>query len=160
MSWTLIIITLVIGLILVALEIVAIPGLIVGICGAALMIFSIWQTFITYGSFAGTIVLIATLVTCAILIAIFMKTKTWKKFSMNEESDSKVNQIDKNAIQIGAQGITIARLAPTGKAIINGEQVEVHSINKYIEPNKKIEVIAVDGYRIDVREVTDERFEN
>ena len=160
MSWTLIIITLVIGLILLALEIVVVPGLIVGLCGAGLMIFSIWQTFVTYGTMSGTILLVSTIAACVILIAIFMKTKTWKRFTMNEESDSKVNQIDKSTIQIGAQGVTIARLAPTGKAIINGEQVEVHSINQYIEPNKKIEVINVDGYRIDVREVTDERFDN
>ena len=160
MNWTLIIITIIIGLILLTLEIVAVPGAIVGICGAGLMAYAIWQTFAMYGAKEGTIVLLATIAACIILLVIFMKTKTWKRFSIKEESDSKVNQINKSNIEIGAQGITIARLAPTGKAIINGEQVEVHSVNKFIEQDKKIEVIAIEGYRIDVKEIEDDRFEN
>lgn len=158
MSWTLIIITLVLGLVLLTLEIVALPGLVAGIFGLGLTIFAIWETFLTYGSLPGTIMLIGSFVACVILLAILMKKKTWKKFSMNDTSGSKVNQIDKQAIQVGATGLTIARLAPTGKAIINGEQVEVHAINKFVDPDKQIEVVAVDGYRIDVKEVADERF--
>lgn len=158
MSWTLIIITLVLGLVLLTLEIVALPGLISGIFGIGLTIFSIWETYMTYGNKAGTIVLLISIVICIILLIVLMKTKTWKRFSMNDESDSKVNQINKTNIQLGATGVTIARLAPTGKALINGEQVEVHSINKFIDPDKDIEVVAVDGYRIDVKEITDKRF--
>ena len=160
MNWTLIIITIIIGLVLLTLEIVAVPGAIVGICGAGLMIYAIWQTFVIYGAKEGTIVLLATIAACIILLVIFMKTKTWKRFSIKEESDSKVNQVDKSTIEVGAQGVTIARLAPTGKALINGEQVEVHSVNKFIDQDKKIEVIAIEGYRIDVKEVEDERFED
>lgn len=158
MSWTLIIITLVLGLVLLTLEIVALPGLISGIFGIGLTIFSIWETYMTYGNKAGTIVLLISIAICIILLIVLMKTKTWKRFSMNDESDSKVNQINKTNIQLGATGVTIARLAPTGKALINGEQVEVHSINKFIDPDKDIEVVAVDGYRIDVKEITDKRF--
>lgn len=158
MNWTLIIITLILGLVLLTLEIVALPGMLAGCFGIGLIAFSIWSTFTVYGTMAGTIVLLSAMAVCVVLLIIFMKTKTWKKFSMNDESNSTVNQIDKTSITIGAKGTTIARLAPTGKALIAGEQVEVHAINKFIDPDKQIEVVAIDGYRIDVKEVNDERF--
>ena len=36
--------------------------------------------------------------------------------------------------------------------------MEVHAINKYIDPERPIEIVEIDGYRIDVREVDDNRF--
>ena len=88
-----------------------------------------------------------------------MKTKTWKRFSLNEESDSTVNQIEDPAIAIGTRGTTVARLAPTGKALIDGKLVEVHAINKFIDQDRPIEVVAIEGYRIDVCEIEDKRFD-
>ena len=88
-----------------------------------------------------------------------MKTKTWQRFSLNEESASKVNQLEP-IVKAGTRGVTISRLAPTGKALINGEQMEVHAVNKFIDPDHPIEVVSTEGYRIDVREVDDTRFEN
>ena len=60
---------------------------------------------------------------------------------------------------MGARGTTISRLAPTGKALINGQPTEVHAVNKFIDPDRPIEVVAIEGYRIDVVEITDGRFQ-
>jgi membrane-bound ClpP family serine protease len=53
----------------------------------------------------------------------------------------------------------VARLAPTGKALIDGKLVEVHAINKFIDQDRPIEVVAIEGYRIDVCEIEDKRFD-
>ena len=37
--------------------------------------------------------------------------------------------------------------------------MEVHAVNKFIDPDREIEVVAIEGYRIDVREAGDNRFE-
>ena len=124
MSTALIIILLILGVVLLALEIVALPGGVAGFFGV-----------------------------------LFMKSKTWQRFSLNEEVDSKVNQLEP-AVKNGTRGVTISRLAPTGKALIDGQQMEVHAVNKFIDPDRSIEVVATEGYRIDVREVDDKRFEN
>ena len=63
-------------------------------------------------------------------------------------------------VKTGTRGVTISRLAPTGKALIDGEQMEVHAVNKFIDPDRPIEVVDIEGYRIDVREVDDTRFGN
>lgn len=160
MNLTLLIILLVIGLTLLALEIVALPGAVAGIFGTLMTIFAIWESFSLYGSKVGTIMLLCSIVICVVLLIVFLKTKTWNRFSLNEESDSKVNQIDTQSVKVGSKGSTVARLAPTGKALIDGELVEVHAVNKFIDPDRPIEVIAVEGYRIDVREIDDMRFES
>lgn len=158
MDLALIIIVLAVGLILLTLEIVALPGGIAGGIGILMLAFGIWWTYGKYGNTAGTCVLMGCIALTVVFLVFLLKTKTWKKFSLKEESDSKVNQIDKKTIQIGAVGKTVARLAPTGKALIDGELVEVHAVNKFIDPDKEVEVVAIEGYRIDVKERGDERF--
>ena len=159
MTPTLVIIVLALGLLLLTLEIVALPGGIAGVCGFLLIALGVWQSFILWGMTVGTWVLIGSVAICALLLALFMKTKTWKRFSLNEESDSSVNQIEDPSITVGTRGTTVARLAPTGKALIDGKLVEVHAINKFIDQDRPIEVVAIEGYRIDVCETEDKRFD-
>lgn len=159
MNTTLLIIVLVVGVLLVALEIVALPGGIAGLCGLGLLIYGLIESYVFWGSTVGNIVLFCCAAITAVLLTIFLKAKTWKRFMLNEESDSTVNQVDENQFSVGTHGKTVARLAPTGKALINGQMVEVHAINKFIDPDKEIEIVAIEGYRIDVCEVEDKRFE-
>lgn len=159
MNTTLLIIVLLLGVVLLALEIVALPGGIAGAFGVGLIAFGVWQTYALFGSKTGTIVLLCAIALCMLMLIWFMKTKTWKRFSLNEESDSKVNQLEP-AVKVGTKGVTISRLAPTGKALIDGQTMEVHAVNKFIDPDRPIEVVAIEGYRIDVVETSDTRFEN
>ena len=121
--------------------------------------FGVWQSYLIWGPTIGNTILCICAGIIIVLLAIFLKAKTWKRFSLDEESDSVVNQIDQVALAVGARGTTVARLAPTGKALFDGQLVEVHAINKFIDPDRPIEVVAVDGYRIDVCEVADTRFD-
>ena len=159
MTPTLLIIVLVIGLLLIALEIVALPGGLAGIFGGLLTAFGIWQSYLLWGTSVGNTILIICAAIVVVLLAILMKNKTWKRFSLDEESDSAVNQVDTTNFTVGTHGYTIARLAPTGKALIDGQLVEVHAVNKFIDPDRPIEIVAVEGYRIDVVEIEDNRFD-
>ncbi len=159
MTPTLLIIVLILGVLLLALEIVAIPGGIAGLFGILLTGFGVWQSYLMWGDTVGNIILCVCAAITAAMLAIFLKAKTWKKFSLNEESDSSVNHVDAVSLTVGTHGTTVARLAPTGKALFNGQLVEVHAINKFIDPDRPIEVVAVEGYRIDVCEIEDKRFE-
>lgn len=158
MSTALLIIVLLLGVILLTLEIVALPGGVAGIFGAILIAFGVWQTYALFGNTAGTIVLLCAVALCVLALVILMRKRTWNRFSLNEESDSRVNQLDPT-VKVGTLGKTISRLAPTGKALIDGEPVEVHAVNKFIDPDRPIEVVGIEGYRIDVVETTDDRFE-
>ena len=157
MNTTLLIIVLLLGILLLTLEIVALPGGVAGAIGVAMIAFGVWQTYALFGPTTGTIVLLCSIVLCTLTLVLFLRRRTWQRFSLNEEIDSKVNQLEPTA-KVGAKGVTISRLAPTGKALIDGEQMEVHAVNKFIDPDHPIEVVGIEGYRIDVVETTDDRF--
>jgi len=157
MNTTLLIIVLVLGILLLALEIVALPGGIAGAFGIILIGFGVWQTYALFGNTTGTIVLLCAIALCTLMMVLFLRKRTWQRFSLNEEVASRVNEIE-NAVKAGTRGTTISRLAPTGKALIDGQTMEVHAVNKFIDPDRPIEVVAVEGYRIDVVEITDDRF--
>lgn len=157
MNTTLLIIVLVLGIILLALEIVALPGGIAGIFGVGLIAFGVWQTYALFGNTTGTIVLLCAIALCTLMMVLFLRKRTWQRFSLNEEVTSRVNEIEPT-VKVGTYGTTISRLAPTGKALIDGQAMEVHAVNKFIDPDRPIEVVAVEGYRIDVVETSDDRF--
>lgn len=159
MNAPLLIIVLLVGLTLLALEIVALPGGLAGICGVGLLIYGIIESFSIWGAAVGNIILITCAAIITVLLIIFLKAKTWKRYSLGEESDSVVNQVDEKNFIVGTRGTTVARLAPTGKALIDGQLVEVHAINKFIDPDRPIEIVAIEGYRIDVCEIEDKRFD-
>lgn len=153
MNWLAIILFLVIGAALMALELVALPGGIAGIAGAAMMVIGIWQAYASYGVLAGNMTLLATIVVMTILIVIFLRRKTWKKAGLSAEISSKVNVVDENKIPVGAKGTTISRLAPAGKAMVNGQITEVHTLGEFVDENREIEVVAIEGYYITVKEI-------
>lgn len=154
MSLTLLIIAICLGLLLLTLEIVALPGGVAGICGGILVIVGIWEVYASHGTTAGNIILLCSIAVCIILLVLFMKSGTWRKVSLNTQVDSKTNVVNPNAIQAGSRGVTLSRLAPAGKALINGEMVEVHTISEFLDPDTPIEVIETDGYKIIVKGVS------
>lgn len=156
MSLPLLIIIILFGLLLVTLEIVALPGGVAGICGGIFTIVGIWITYVQYGCTAGNIALISSIVVCVALLTIFMKSKTWRRVSLNDAIDSKANDADNGTIHVGDRGVTLSRLAPAGKALIEGQTVEVHTVSEFVDPNKAIEVTEIEGYMIMVREADGE----
>ena len=157
MNTTLLIIVLLLGVLLLTLEIVVLPGGIAGLFGAILIGLGVWQTYALFGTATGTIVLLCAVALVVLTLILFLRKRTWQRFSLNEEVTSRVNEVE-TAVKVGSRGNTISRLAPTGKALIDGQQVEVHAVNKFIDPDRPVEVVAIEGYRIDVVEVSDDRF--
>ena len=155
MTWTAIVILLLIGILLITLEIVALPGAIAGIVGLIMLGVGVWQSYATYGTVSGNIVLLVSVVVCILLLVFFMRSKTWRFFGLKTEIDSKVNTIDENLLTVGVRGRTVSRLAPTGKANINGQIVEVHTVSEFLNENEEIEITKIEGYKITVKRVVE-----
>lgn len=139
---------------LIALEMVALPGGVAGILGGVAMVIGVWQSYAQYGVVAGNITLIVSLIVVVALLLLLMRNKTWKRMGLKEEVDSKVNTVDENKISVGSTGTTISRLAPAGKAIINGQTCEVHTVSEFIDEKRPVQVIKIEGYLITVKEIT------
>jgi membrane-bound ClpP family serine protease len=155
MSWTLIIIFLIAGLLFMLLEILVVPGVTVfGILGFVAIGVSVWQAYASHGTPEGHYFLLSAILFTILLLALALKSKTWNRVMLGSEVNSRVNTIELDKVRAGDEGTTVSRLAPVGKAIINGEFYEVDSRGEYIEPQTKIVVISVDHSKIIVKPKT------
>ncbi len=153
MNTALVIILVVVGVLLLLAEILLIPGVgaagIVGLCCLA------GGTFCAYymiSPLAGHITLALSLIFAACCIYAFFKARMLDKMALTTDIDSKVDLIDGLGIEVGEHGRTLGRLAPMGKVVINGSEVEAKSTKSFIDEDTDVEVVAIEGNHVVVRE--------
>ena len=57
-------------------------------------------------------------------------------------------------LNVGDTGITLSRLNPTGKVLVNDLTVEGKSLNgEFIDEEEEVEVVRIDGYQVQVRRI-------
>lgn len=155
MLWLAIVSLIVVGMVFLLLEILVVPGAtVVGIVGVGMMIGGVYLSYSQFDPQVGHLTLAATIVFIFFAIGIALKSKTWKKMMLNEEVKGQVNIVEKDIIKKGDEGITVSRLNPMGKALINDEYYEVSSKDDYISENLPIEVVKVEGNKIIVKQKT------
>jgi len=149
-----IIILIVIGLVLLIVEVVVLPGVTVaGIGGLVLIGCSVFLTFKWYGNPYGTYSLIVTGILFIVFLMYALRAKTWDRMSLHSEIDSKVNVVDTDDIKTGDKGKTVSRLAPIGKILIHDKIMEGKSEFGLIDENKEIEVVYINESTIIVQEI-------
>lgn len=152
MFWLLITVLIVIGLLFLVLEVLVIPGVgVAGIIGFILIAIGIWQTYAYYGSPAGHSVLAGTLVLTLGTLALALRSKTWRRVALHDRIDGRVNLIDAEKVKVGDGGKTVSRLAPAGKALINGEFYEVRTTGEFVDQEQEIIVERIDHNKIFVK---------
>ncbi len=152
MTWTIIIILILVGLLFLILEVVVIPGTtVVGIVGFVLMIVAVWQTYVVYGATSGHLVLGGTLVLTLVGLRFALRSKTWDKVMLKSNIESRANIIPEGSIKVGDVGKSTSRIVPTGKALINDEYFEVCSSGEFIDPEIEIEVVKIEHNKIFVK---------
>lgn len=149
MSWLLIILLIVLGVLFLLLEILVIPGTtFAGIVGFVLVFVGLWQAYASKGIVEGHITLGATLVVTVVTLYYSFKAGTWKRMALKTTVDGKMDQLDGLSIKEGDTGTTVSRLAPSGKAMINNDIVEVHTYGEFIDQENEIIVISVKDNKI------------
>lgn len=140
MSLTLIIILILAGLLFVLLEILVIPGAVVGIAGFGMIVFSVFEAYHVYGSPTGHYVLAGTFIAIILTIVYVFKSNTWSRLMLKTRISGRVNEIDESLIHTGDIGKAISRISPSGKAVFNNEFFEVHTNGDFIDQETEIVV--------------------
>lgn len=144
MTVIIIVLLIVIGIALLLLEFLVIPGVTLAAIGGVLMIGGgIYLSYDHYGNSIGHISVLATLVFSGLSLALALKSKTWKKIMLNTEMDSKVEKIEVEDIAVGDFGISVSRLAPMGRVKVNRKIVEAKSTGVYIDEKTEVEVVGI-----------------
>lgn len=152
MTWTLIIVLILIGILLLMLELLVIPGTTVaGIAGLGLIIFAIFMAYDGYGNTAGHWTVAGAALASLLSVIFAFRSKTWKKAGLEYTITGKANTFEENSVQKGDVGVAVSRLTPGGKARINGQYYEVQSTAGMVNAKDKIVVSKVDGNKIYVK---------
>ena len=85
-----------------------------------------------------------------------LRAKTWKRFTLNTNIDSKATISFEEKIAIGDRGRTLTRLAPMGSALIGKEAYEVKALEGMIDHDVEVEVVLIEDNRIYVKPYKEE----
>ena len=147
-----------VGILLIALEVLVIPGFgVAGILGIAAIVFAVFRIF---QDDAVTVVSLSTLFGAVMLgLAFWMlpNTRFGRALTLstrltNEVSDPEKAKLvgEKNHL-LGQTGVALSDLRPAGVARFNGERVDVVTEGDFISSGSEIEVLRVEGNRVTVR---------
>ena len=148
-EWAAVIALIFVGLILIIVEVIFIPGTtVVAILGLASMVGGIYLSFSYFGTGTGWTVLIVSGLVGLILIVYSFRTGLWKKFALEKKIDSKVNEEFKLDFQVGEVGEALSDLRPIGKGDFSGKESEVRSFGEHISAGTQIQINKIQGNKI------------
>jgi len=145
-----------VGLVLIFAEILLIPGVgIAGILGLLSMGGSCFYAFSQLGPVAGATVTAVNALLITALTVWVLRAKTWKRFTLNTNIDSKAVSSD-GVLSVGERGKTVTRLAPMGMVRFDDDSVEVKALEGMIDPGVDVEIVMIEDNKVYVRPVREE----
>jgi membrane-bound ClpP family serine protease len=149
MSVSIIIALIVLGILLLLVEFLIIPGVTVaGITGTLLIIGGVFCGYYFHGTPQGHYIMLSTLGLILLVFVIALKTKTWNKVGLKTSINSHVETHGKEDFKVGDTGMTISRLTPIGKIMVNDKIVEARSMGGVIDPNVEIVIIRTEKNKL------------
>ena len=152
-----IIVLILVGLVLIFAEILLIPGVgIAGVLGLLSMGGSCFYAFHELGTTTGIIVTAVNAVLIVVLTIWVLRAKTWKKFTLDTNIDSKAFSLEGAKIAIGDRGKTVTRLAPMGTVRFGEDTYEAKALEGMIDPGTEVEIVLIEDNKIYVEPYSDE----
>ena len=142
---------LIVAIVLILLEIFFLPG--ITLAGIGGFIFAAGGIIFAYSAetMIGHISLIASILVFGIAFVWLMRSNSFSRVALKTDINSKLTSSRDLGIQPGDEGITLSRLAPIGKARINGINVEAKSEEELLDENTPVIVVRVDSYNVIVK---------
>jgi membrane-bound ClpP family serine protease len=151
------IVLILVGLVLIFAEILLIPGVgVAGILGLLSMGGSCFYAFHEMGTTTGIIITVINALLIVGLTVWVLRAKTWKRFTLDTNIDSKAFSLEGAKIAIGDRGRTITRLAPMGTARFGEDTYEVKALEGMVDPGTDVEIVLIEDNKIYVEPYTDE----
>jgi membrane-bound ClpP family serine protease len=152
--WPVILILILIGLLMLILEVLVIPGSgVAGIIGFILIAVGIWLAYTREGVYAGHITLAVTLGVNLIGLILVLRSGTWKKAMLDTKIDSKAHRRSSADLKVGKKGTTVSRCAPMGKAAFDNKFYEVSAYTEFIDENTDVEIVKISGNKIYIKKL-------
>jgi membrane-bound ClpP family serine protease len=143
-TWIAIVSLIIIGLTLLVIELIFIPGTtLVGIVGLLCVLSGLYLTFDQFGNSIGWVATGATSIFSAAVFIYAFKSGAWSKFALKSSIDSKVNQDIVIDVNIGDEGVAASALRPIGKGEFKNKLIEVRSLGELVPSNSRIRIVSI-----------------
>jgi membrane-bound ClpP family serine protease len=143
-TWIAIVSLIIIGLTLLVIELIFIPGTtLVGVVGLLCVLSGLYLTFDQFGNTIGWVATGATSIFSAGVFIYAFKSGAWSKFALKDSIDSKVNQDITIDVNIGDEGVAASALRPIGKGEFNNKLLEVRSLGELVPSNSRIRIVSI-----------------
>ncbi len=144
-----------IGLVLIFTEILLIPGVgVAGTLGVIALGGASYYAFYALGTMTGYVVTGINVLLLIALTVYVLRAKTWKRFTLNTNIDSKAIVPDDVPV-VGDKGKTATRLAPVGMVRIGNHTFEAKALEGMIDPGVSVEVVLIEDNKIYVSPVNE-----
>lgn len=148
---------LILGLLLIALETV-VPGGVLGVLGVLCIVAAVLAGYFVFdASTANGIflaVVVAFLIGGLLWLRYFPQSRLGQRFAVQNTVGNQGFNYDH---LVGKRGVTVTPLRPSGTIKIDEQRWDVLTDGSYVEVDQPVEVVQVDGNRILVRELPQER---
>ncbi len=152
--WIIIISLITIGLVLLVVEVIFIPGTtVVGILGVIFMAVGVVISYRHFGNDVGLYVLLGAGTSTVAAVIYSFRSGAWDKFSLKDAINSRVNEGLTDQLSVGDEGTTVSTLRPFGKAEFKNELFEVRTTGHYLKPGTRVRIVSIDGLQILVEEI-------
>ena len=142
---------LLIGLILLVLEIIFIPGTtVVGIFGFLVSLAGLAFAFINFEYSVAIWITGVTLVINFAAVWYGFSSGIWKKFSLKSTQSGGAFDGRTDGLEVGMKGLAVSDIKPYGKASFNEIWVEVKSESGFIEVNTPVTIKKIENNKISV----------
>jgi len=147
-----------VGIVLLAIEVV-VPGGVLGILGALVMLAGCGVAFATYGTSGGLISMLAAVLLVSATFCIELlwlpKSRVAKHFSMSTtlEGTSQPPLASESEV-LGREAIAETALAPRGYVRIDNRRLEAFSQSGFVRAGEKLTVVGLDNFRVIVTKTT------
>jgi membrane-bound ClpP family serine protease len=152
MTLTAISLIILLGIGFVLIETFLIPGVTVaGIAGIVLIAGGLILGYKIHGAPESNYLLIGTIISLIIVFTIVFRSKTWERYSLKDSITGHSPSIEADTVKVGDEGITISRLTPFGKVMVNNEIYEAKSVDGFVDPQTEVIVSKVNSTNIVIK---------
>lgn len=149
MEWTVVGTLILLGLLLLVIEILFVPGTtLVGLLGFILVIVGCAISFNYFGSKIGWITVGSSAVLSGLALYLSFRSNLWLRFSLKSTSKGTATEQVEGKVAVGEEGRTISSLRPSGKAEFRQGIFEVRTFGKYADPGTAVRVVQVESNQI------------
>lgn len=145
---------LVLGVLLILLEIIFVPGTtVVGIGGFILLAIGVYLAYTAVSAMAGHASLASSVAAIFLALIVLLKGQTWKRVALEDKLEGKSLESMENVLKIGDRGKTITRLNPVGKVLFEERLIEVSTSGDFVSENVHVEITKVEPNKVRVKPV-------